>query len=632
MPLARRLTGLWSNVGLNAKMTVIVVIGTIALIGLFAYLGTAALNEHIQRTLQERVALAQTTARHMDYVIASIEDDLTDIASQSFTSLDASLLDRAYLRINFYANRVFLLDRHARVVAAYPPLTSAVSLEQFASISAVLNGQAFAISRYQRALSSAEVSTVASAPVRDRSGQIIGALTIGIDLTNPNLRIFTQPIGLGETGYMDLVDLAGAILTSTRPERIGIESDHGETLSGLIRTRRSNVSTCHNCHTPLPQAVPEREMLAFAPLERAQWGVTVRQSEDEVFAATYQLQTRIFALMAIMLAGALVLVYLTTRSVIAPVQALTTATRRIAEGDWETRIEWRGRDEIGTLAQSFDAMRARLKDSMDEIQRWNRELEARVQAGVAARQSALEENRRLYAELQTHDQMRGELLRRLITAQEEERKRISRELHDETCQILTGLAYALDNAAESATLSEIPQMLEQMHTMTETALEGVHRIIFDLRPAMLDHLGLIPALRWYAESRLDGLGIQFRIRETGSESRLPPVVETALFRVVQEAINNIAQHSHAQHAELAIEHHDHCVEVRVSDDGQGFDPASVARSLNGKHGLGLIGMEERTSLIGGEFHIDSAPGKGTAIQLTVPIGNEGNGKDSGSGS
>ncbi len=616
-----RLARFWFNFALGTKIAVIVVIGTIALVGLFAYLGTAALSESTQRTMDERVILGKTIARHIDYVISNIEDALTDTASQSVwqdRDRSAPALESAYRRLDFFATRVFLLDTNAHLVAAYPPITSPVSFDNFSIVTAVLNGQPVGVSPYRRSVDSLDAMTIAAAPTRNQNSQINGALAASIDLTKPEIGAFTQPIGLGESGYIDLIDLNGTILASTRRDRIGIESDHGQTLAGTIREHREVVSACHNCHEAEVQA-PQREVLAFAPLYRAQWGVTVRQSEDEVFSVTRQLQARIFALMVVMFAGALVLVYLTTRSVIVPVQTLTEASKRIASGDLTTPIPLFGRDEIGTLAHSFDAMRVRLNESINEIQEWNRELESRVQEGTAACRSALEENQHLYSELKHRDQMRGDLLHRLITAQEEERKRISRELHDETYQILTGLEYALDNAAETGTLEEIPPLLERMHSMTENALQGVQRMMFDLRPAMLDHLGLIPALRWYAETRLKESGTQVRIRELGELLRLSPDVETALYRVVEEAINNIARHSRARSAELVFEFTNDRVEIRVSDDGSGFDLASLKVAPDGKRGLGLMGMEERMGVINGEFHLESNLGSGTVIHLIVPI-------------
>ncbi len=383
---ARTTIWFWPNIGLRTKMAVLVVIGIVSLVGLFAYLGTAAQSENTERTLHERVVLAQAAASHVDYVLSAIQNALTDIASDenwnSPVSADAALQD-AYVRLNFFASHVMLLDAGGRIRAEFPSLSSPDAIENLPAVSAVLNGQSFAVSRYQRSLKGSFPVALAAVPMRNATGKIVGALAIDIDLTGPNLDLFAHPIGLGETGYMDLIDRSGVILASTRPERIGQESDHGQSLMGLIRDHRQAVSACHDCHTSAEQVSPVAEVLAFAPLDRVEWGVAIRQSEAEVFATPRLLQLRVFALMLISIAGALVLVYATTRNVISPIRGLTAATRRIAAGDLATPIRVYGQDEIAELAHSFDAMRARLNTSVAETQALNRELDARVQERTA---------------------------------------------------------------------------------------------------------------------------------------------------------------------------------------------------------------------------------------------------------
>ena len=618
------------NVGLRTKMGVIVIIGIVSFTALATYLSTTALQGNIHNTLQERTLLAQTAARHIDYLIATIQNVLTDVVAVEDWSNPVNVdlaLDRAYRRLDFYSTQVFLIDRTGHALATRPPITSNVDFNNYASVAAVLSGQPFAVSRYNRLLDSIGFSTIASSPVRDPSGNIIGALVISIDLFEPNIRIFTEPIGLGETGYMDLVDLGGTILASTRTNRVGLESDHSESLQGMIRDHQQAISMCYDCTTS-GSGPQTRKVLAFAPLDGAQWGVAIYQREDEVFGPTRLLQVRIFALMVIMLTGALTLVYLSTRSVIRPVKALTVAAQRIATGDLNTPLEIHGHGEVNTLARSFDTMREQLKDTMAEIQAWNRDLDARVQEKTAAYENALHDNSLLLEELQHKERLRSMLLHRVISAQEEERVRISHELHDETCQMLTALAYILDNVEDEANSAEMFKSLEQMHSMTERIQEELHRIIMDLRPTMLDHLGLVPALRWYADSRFSSPGIVSNIRVVGRVRRLLPDIEITLFRVVQEAINNIARHSKAQHSNLVFEFFTDRVEVRISDDGEGFDLARIETKPEENRGLGLMGMSERMSTIGGEFHLQSMPGKGTVISLAVNLGRLDNDKDS----
>jgi signal transduction histidine kinase/HAMP domain-containing protein len=231
------------------------------------------------------------------------------------------------------------------------------------------------------------------------------------------------------------------------------------------------------------------------------------------------------------------------------------------------------------------------------------------------------ENARLYAEVQAKERMRGELFKKAINAQEDERKRIARELHDETSQSLTALLYAAEEALEMKTFAAARKKIEGMRDLAQHTLDGVHKLIFDLRPSMLDHLGLAPAIRWLAKSRLEARGLRVVIQEKGEIGRLPAEIETALFRVVQEAITNIAKHSAARNVVIQYEQRGEKVYVRVEDDGVGFNIANIEIAPDTPRGLGLIGMQERLELLGGEMYVHSTPGSGTVVEIVVPSGN-----------
>jgi signal transduction histidine kinase len=523
--------------------------------------------------------------------------------------------------VSYFASRVLVVDQQARVIGSKPLALGNITLNDSPPVMAALNGTPFAVSRVVQSHNRLEPSVFAATPIRDGSGKVTRALVVALVFNNLNTRAFAHPIGLGQTGYMDLVAMDGQILASTRPERVSQQSDHEDSLMGMIRDHRQSVSACHDCHTPLAPGVPLAEVLAFAPLDRAAWGITIRQSEAEVFASTRLLQTRIFALMTVMLMGALTLVYLTTRSVIVPVQDLTEATRRIAAGDLDSPLKTYAQDEVGVLARSFDEMRVRLKQSTDEIQALNRELDARVQERTAAYEAAAQENARLYAELQRKEQLRGELLHRVISAQEEERKRIARELHDETSQSLSAFMVGLETVQMA--LNHDPQKAEAhlrgCESIAEILLKNIHRLIADLRPSLLDDLGLVPAIAWYGEQRLHPLGIQFHVDECNLDKRLEPMIETVFFRIVQEAITNTARYAHAATVHVKLTRQNGSVILQVADDGQGFDPQVLQRADSQGQGLGLRGMQERASILGGEFNLQTAPGKGTIITVRVPL-------------
>ncbi|MGC8781114.1 MAG: GAF domain-containing protein, partial [Anaerolineae bacterium] len=272
------------------------------------------------------------------------------------------------------------------------------------------------------------------------------------------------------------------------------------------------------------------------------------------------------------------------------------------------------REKLSTLVHVPLVAKGTTLGSMCVATRREREFDAAARDllyAIGSQIAVAIENARLYAELQRRERLRGELLHKIIAAQEEERKRIARDLHDETSQTLTALLYAVDEALELTDAAEIKQTLQNMRTIAQRTLDGVHKLIFDLRPSMLDHLGLAPALRWFAQSRLEPANVRLIIEDANAPRRLPAEVETALFRVFQEAITNIARHALARNVRIAFAQHNNMVEIAIEDDGIGFDMVSVTLSPDSGRGLGLLGMQERVELLGGRFHLDSAPGFGT---------------------
>ena len=230
------------------------------------------------------------------------------------------------------------------------------------------------------------------------------------------------------------------------------------------------------------------------------------------------------------------------------------------------------------------------------------------------------ENVRLFGEVREKEQLRGELLSRLISAHEDERSRIARELHDEVSQSLTGLMMRL-NAAEAALPrgpEEAQAVLGGIRSVAESTLEEVRKIVFDLRPTLLDDLGLIPAVRHYAKSLLEpAVAVRFQASGFGQQ-RLPRPIETTIFRIAQEAVTNIARHAHARNVTISLDLVDGWIRLAVTDDGVGFDVASARRDPTRRR-LGITGMEERVTLLGGTLQITSRPGHGSAVVMEVPV-------------
>jgi len=240
------------------------------------------------------------------------------------------------------------------------------------------------------------------------------------------------------------------------------------------------------------------------------------------------------------------------------------------------------------------------------------------QLGVAIEQA------RLYGRLRKARERYRRLARQTLVAQEEERRRLARELHDETSQALSGLTLQLQALVDMAEMSgsqdaEFIARLKKVQSLAVQVHNEVSRLIVGLRPSLLDTLGLIPAIRQYAEVNLHPLSIKVSVETKGVDRRLPLEVETGLFRVIQGAIGNIIQHSRAKNATIALECQGDELLLRVSDDGQGFDVSKITDIEESGRGRGVFSMRERVGLLGGIGWIESQPGQGTTVWARVPV-------------
>ena len=210
-------------------------------------------------------------------------------------------------------------------------------------------------------------------------------------------------------------------------------------------------------------------------------------------------------------------------------------------------------------------------------------------------------------------------MRQTTNAQEEERKRISHELHDETIQALVVLSRQLDALASSK--NDVPEeqrlRLEELWQQTNVIIRGVRRLSQDLRPAALDRLGLLSALEWLASDTSEYSGIATKVNLLGTERRLPEEVELVLFRITQEALRNVWRHSQATRAEITVEFNSEKTKITVSDNGKGFNLPEKIGDLARGGKLGLTGMQERAQLIGGTLSVQSQPGKGTSVTMEL---------------
>src|SRR6185437_9891700 len=225
--------------------------------------------------------------------------------------------------------------------------------------------------------------------------------------------------------------------------------------------------------------------------------------------------------------------------------------------------------------------------------------------------------RKLGEESRRDEELRRQLLEHVLSAQEEERRRVARELHDEAGQLLTSLLVGLRSICGARTLVDAKNQAQHLREITAQAIEGVGRLARGLHASVLDDLGLAAALARYASdySRVHGIAVELDTGELEGVT-LPTATQTGLFRIIQEALTNVAKHSGAKRVSVNFKSLTDSMQVSVQDDGKGFSVARPAGSASNH--LGLQGMRERAAIAGGELKLHSAPGEGTTVTVVVP--------------
>lgn len=265
----------------------------------------------------------------------------------------------------------------------------------------------------------------------------------------------------------------------------------------------------------------------------------------------------------------------------------------------------------------------RLRLHTTALARGNHRLEREItrrKAGEALIRKGKEQYRILFLESQVMQKKLRQLTRQIISAQEEERKEISRELHDEVVQTLVGINVELSalGAGASVGLRAMKAKIARTQRLVENSVNAVHRFARELRPAVLDDLGLIPALHAYSKSLAERKKLKIQMTAFGGVEALGAAKRTVLFRVAQEALTNVARHAHATQVRMSISEISGAIRMEISDNGQSFHVGNALRARNPKR-LGLIGMKERVEMVGGKLTIESARGKGTTVRAEIPF-------------
>lgn len=276
-------------------------------------------------------------------------------------------------------------------------------------------------------------------------------------------------------------------------------------------------------------------------------------------------------------------------------------------------------EQVDAIVGDHNVFLLRLKETEEELRRHRDHLDALVQQRTEELhltneelKHELEHRRQVEAKLEAANRELHQLTQRLLEVQELERQAIARELHDETGQSLTYLRLLIDRACRLAGGESAP-ILAEAKSVLGRLMQDVRDLSFNLRPSMLEDLGLLPAIRSQADRYTTETGIQVQLEQGQWTDDLPVEVALAVYRIIQEALTNVARHAKASRISICLDNRDNMIDLAVTDDGVGFIPDLA------KHNFGLRGMSERASILSGSLKIDSAPGRGTTIRASIPI-------------
>lgn len=404
-------------------------------------------------------------------------------------------------------------------------------------------------------------------------------------LLDPSGRVIFAPqkngVGLQLDNRLPDCQPCHRLSPSERPGSVVVTAGNGERVFRSMHPIE-NGPECRQCHDPQQRIIGL--LLTDIPIAPMEAPLNAQIRENLIWWAS--------SILVVVLVVNLVI----NRLVLQRLKNLAMAITGFGQGRLPPPLAEVQRDEIGQLGLAFNKMAGQ----------------------VEARNT---ENYMLSESLRRQSSQRGELLKRLITVQEDERKRVARELHDELGQALTGLALTTGAALRfipsnpNRALTELKQM---QHLIGDTTNQ-MYSLILDLRPSSLDNMGLAVALRAHAEKVLRGKGINLQLDSSGLSRRLPCEVEVALFRTFQEALNNVVRHSGATHVRITLICQEGYFSGEVADDGQGFDLATIQLDGSNPRGLGLMGMRERVGIVGGRLEILSHPGGGVTVRIHIPL-------------
>jgi len=578
-------TGIFAS--LRSRLLLLIALAILPALGLIFYVNVEQRRLAATQAQDDALRLARQAAAEHAQLIQSAHQLLAALAllpavrnqdSAACSVLFAALLKHYPAYVNLGASRLT-----GEPFCSALPLAQPVSNAEFAWFRRTVANKEFTIGEFQKSQATGNFSLILGYPIRNDADEVQGVVGAALDLGQLNQLAVRAQLPLGST--VTAIDRNGTII-ERYPDS---ERWLGQTLpkAPLIRA----MLTSGERTAELPGMDGVRRLYAFTQVQDAAANVGLSVSvgipmEVALAALQWRLIRNLITLGLITLFMVLAAWVGSEVLVLRPVNALVRATQRLRAGDLTARTEIpRGHGEIAQLAGAFDDMAESL---------------AQHEAERAQTEAALQR-----------------LSRSLLEAQETERRAIARELHDELGQSLQAIKINLQTAQRFP--QEGPARLAECVDLVNHTIQQVRTLSVDLRPSVLDDLGLVAALEWYVERQAQQVGFVGRFVATPRDLRLNPTVETACFRVVQEALTNIARHAKARHVWVELRQQGEEVNLSIRDDGIGFDVRTAeTRAVQGGS-FGLLGMRERAELAGGTLTMQSTPTQGTEIRLRFPL-------------
>jgi signal transduction histidine kinase len=423
-----------------------------------------------------------------------------------------------------------------------------------------------------------ELHLVVAVPVRGRDDGCVGVLAAGLKLGSSDLGAQLQWLRPEDVRLGFMVDQQGRVIHHNNPELLGVRASDDYAVQRLLAGAANGATTVEN-----PNG--DRYVVGYARVDATGWGIVVREPLARVMGPVVS-STRwvVLGLLVTLLVTAGLMVFGVGR-ITSAVAGMAQQARRVAGGDYEAHVQPSQFLELRELAEAFNVMVDQIRD---------------YQAGLRRYLSAL------------------------TLSQEEERKRIARDLHDDTVQALIAIGQRLElTRALLSNNSEAAQtQLTEARAMVRTAVESVRQFSRDLRPPALEDLGLTTALRQLADDLTRDTSLAVEITLTGDASDLPPDLEIAVYRIIQEALANVRKHAQASSVRVVADFGQAWLTLRVTDDGMGFVPPTHPADLSARNHFGLMGVAERVELWDGTWSITAAPGQGTSLEICIPRDND----------